>query len=304
MNIKTTSSIRRVAAFTLVELAIVLVVVAILLGGLMVGKDMIHAANLREVPTQAYEYIAKIQKFRDKYNALPGDMPNAVQIWGSAADGSYINGCTDNEFQTATRNNPATATCNGNGNSTIGYHNVHRVNAAGSSADNILARELAESLRMWQHLHNAGMMKQKLTGARSAPYLTDFHSATIGENVPQGPVSPGGYHMRFIDAANEENGDDEYFDNLTHRHVLHYGADIPYQEPFLRVLLPKEAFQIDQKLDDGIPNKGKIAVMRNRVHGDCTAVSGSATIYQKNVENTAWNGTARSGCVPLFITGY
>ncbi len=303
MNNKTTKQFYGASGFTLVELAIVLVVIAVMLGGLMVGKDMIHASNLREVANQAYDYIAKIQKFRDKYGALPGDMPNAVQIWGSAADGSYTNGCTATEFQTAMRDDPPTATCNGNGNSTIGYYNSHHLDSSGGLT-NLYAQEIAESLRMWEHLHNAGMMKQKLAGARNAANAGNRSSATVGYNVPEGPVEPGGYYMRFENELQEESSANQYFDTVKHGHILHYGANIATQEPYRSVLKPKEAYQIDQKLDDGIPNKGKIVVMRNSSQGNCTTTSGADVLYRKDVDNTALVSGQRNGCVPIFITGY
>ena len=71
-------------AFSLVELSIVLVILGLLTGGILAGQSLIRAAELRAVTTEYQRYVAAVQTFRDKYMALPGDMPNAIAFWGAA----------------------------------------------------------------------------------------------------------------------------------------------------------------------------------------------------------------------------
>ena len=89
-------------AFSLVELSIVLVILGLLTGGILGGQSLIRAAELRSVSTEAARYTTAVYSFRDKYMALPGDMPNATAFWGAAPDCSA---------QTAS----GASTCNGNG---------------------------------------------------------------------------------------------------------------------------------------------------------------------------------------------
>src|SRR3569833_319215 len=72
------------AAFTLVELSIVLVILGLLDGGVHTGQSLIRAAELRSVTTQYQRFLTAVQTFRDKYFALPGDMTNAHSYWGIA----------------------------------------------------------------------------------------------------------------------------------------------------------------------------------------------------------------------------
>jgi prepilin-type N-terminal cleavage/methylation domain-containing protein len=71
-------------AFSLVEISIVIVILALLIGGIITGRSLIRAAELRSVMTDANAYIAAVGNFRTQYRYLPGDAPNAESYWGAA----------------------------------------------------------------------------------------------------------------------------------------------------------------------------------------------------------------------------
>ncbi len=60
--------------FTLVELAIVLVIVGLLVGGVLVGRDLVAAATLRHFTDQIAKFDAGANTFRVKYHGMPGDI--------------------------------------------------------------------------------------------------------------------------------------------------------------------------------------------------------------------------------------
>ncbi len=66
------------AAFTLVELAIVLVIIGLIIGGVLVGQDMVKGAEGRATAGQFEKYNSAVNAFRDKYRQVPGDL-NPVQ---------------------------------------------------------------------------------------------------------------------------------------------------------------------------------------------------------------------------------
>lgn len=72
----------RQSGFSLVEISIVIVVIGLLVGGVLAGRSVIRAAELRAVGTEMNNYVTAIYQFRDKYSGLPGDLVNATLYWG------------------------------------------------------------------------------------------------------------------------------------------------------------------------------------------------------------------------------
>jgi prepilin-type N-terminal cleavage/methylation domain-containing protein len=60
--------------FTLVEIAIVLVIIGLLLGGILKGQELITSARVRNLADQASAVQAAYYGFVDRYHAIPGDM--------------------------------------------------------------------------------------------------------------------------------------------------------------------------------------------------------------------------------------
>lgn len=69
--------------FTLVEIAIVLVIIGLLLGAILKGQEMIKSAKIKRVVKQADELRAAAYTYQDLYKYLPGDDPNASSRWPS-----------------------------------------------------------------------------------------------------------------------------------------------------------------------------------------------------------------------------
>ena len=142
--------------FSLVELSIVLVILGLLVGGVLSGQSLIRAAELRSVSNDLSRYAAAAQTFRDKYFAIPGDMPNATSFWGSA-------GGANNDAACQAAQTTAAATCNGDGNGDL-------LNNNGES----------EPYLFWKHLANAGLIEGSYSG---------INAQTLGITVPPSKVS-------------------------------------------------------------------------------------------------------------------
>jgi prepilin-type N-terminal cleavage/methylation domain-containing protein len=69
--------IKRQAGFTLVELAVVMIIIGLLIGGVLKGQELIGNAQVTSTVSQVKGIDAATSTFRDMYNALPGDMANA-----------------------------------------------------------------------------------------------------------------------------------------------------------------------------------------------------------------------------------
>ena len=72
--------------FTLIELAIVLVIIGLLLGGVLRGQELINSAKVKNMARDFQNIQVYIYGYQDKYRALPGDDLAAVAHVGATAN--------------------------------------------------------------------------------------------------------------------------------------------------------------------------------------------------------------------------
>ncbi|MGB8434637.1 MAG: prepilin-type N-terminal cleavage/methylation domain-containing protein [Burkholderiales bacterium] len=101
----------RQSGFTLVEIAIVLVIIGLLLGGILKGQEMITQARIKNVVNDLNGITAAYFSYQDRYKAIPGDDLAAPTRWASfgvtAGDG---NGALDGTYNgTPTATAPSTS---------------------------------------------------------------------------------------------------------------------------------------------------------------------------------------------------
>ena len=79
---------KRQHGFTLIEIAIVLLIIGLLLGGIMKGQSMINSARVRAIANDLIGIEAAWISFQDRYRSLPGDYARAsTHIVQGAVDG-------------------------------------------------------------------------------------------------------------------------------------------------------------------------------------------------------------------------
>ena len=150
------------AGFTLVEIAIVLVIIGLLLGGILKGQEMITQAKIKNVINDFNGITVAITSYQDRYRALPGDDPNAAARWTIQA--------------------PA----NGNGNGIIaGNYNANDTSGTAGAPP-----AAAESNLFWQHLRIAGFVPGLTVGTGSGTPPPNATGGLIG--VESGVVGTSG----------------------------------------------------------------------------------------------------------------
>lgn len=73
--------------FTLVELAIVMVIIGLLIGAVLKGQAMIDDAKIKRTMNDIQGISAAYFTYYDRYNALPGDDTAATARWAGVANG-------------------------------------------------------------------------------------------------------------------------------------------------------------------------------------------------------------------------
>jgi len=71
--------------FTLIELAIVLVIIGLLLGGVLKGQELINSAKVKNMATDFRNIPVYLYGYQDKFRSIPGDDDKAVAHVGAAA---------------------------------------------------------------------------------------------------------------------------------------------------------------------------------------------------------------------------
>lgn len=79
---------RLARGFTLVEFAIVLVIIGLVLGGVLKGQEMVTQAKIKNVISDFSGISAAYYGYQDRYRAMPGDDPTAALRWPGAASGN------------------------------------------------------------------------------------------------------------------------------------------------------------------------------------------------------------------------
>jgi prepilin-type N-terminal cleavage/methylation domain-containing protein len=82
------------SGFTLVEIAIVLVIIGLLLGSVLKGQELIYNQKIKATYALYRQYTAAMYGYQDRYQALPGDDGSATSrgFMPAATDPAIVNG--------------------------------------------------------------------------------------------------------------------------------------------------------------------------------------------------------------------
>jgi len=221
-------------AFSLVELSIVLVILGLLVGGVLSGKSLIHAAELRASIEQIKQYQVATRAFRDKYFNLPGDLPdpNRTRLGLTTA------GCG--------------ASCNPNGDGVI-------VGYAWTQID-------GEPNYFWLDLATKGLIQ----GSFAAPIPGGNDNLSIsGSNIanylPASKLGADQYiyiwsgGMSFVGSGRFGSDGVNYISigGLTQLNGFNTGGNFRANA----TMPAQDAYSIDMKMDDGKPQTGGVTAI-------------------------------------------
>jgi prepilin-type N-terminal cleavage/methylation domain-containing protein len=152
--------------FTLVELAIVLVIIGIILGAVLKGQELINSAKMKRVYGQYREILAAVLTYQDKYGKLPGD---------------------DNDTTLGARWVPPTYYTAGNGNGQVNGGTVATMFTCGAAT-------ATETCGEWDQMRRGNIITGPLNGTNPAN--------TFGGAVGIAYVAVSGLTVNWIGMSN------------------------------------------------------------------------------------------------------
>lgn len=207
--------------FTLIELSIVLVIIGLIVGGVLVGQDLIKSAEVRSTIGQYEKYNSAVNTFRTKYNGMPGDL-RVAEVASFSLPCSTMAG-------------------------TAGLGDGNGILEAGAAST--ISKALGETACFWAQLSSANLVDGSYgatlttAGAPATPFTAPSYlpSAKVGRGnlfAVYGLAGLNYYQIGPFATVTDAGG------------VYTFGTT---------GMTPVEAYNIDNKLDDGAPNTGIIA---------------------------------------------
>jgi prepilin-type N-terminal cleavage/methylation domain-containing protein len=89
---------RKQSGFTLIEIAIVLVIIGLLLGGILKGQELINSAKVKNLAQDFRAIPVYIYGYQDKFKALPGDDKAATTHLTGATNNGNGNGIIEGKY--------------------------------------------------------------------------------------------------------------------------------------------------------------------------------------------------------------
>lgn len=208
------------SGFTLVELAIVLMIIGLLIGGILRGQELMENARVTSTIQQTKAYDGAVTTFRDSYSAIPGDINNPTD---------RLPNCT-------------AAPCNdgGDGNGLVGT-------AATALNGSVGIANTDENTIFWNHLGSARL----ISGINPASSTVQW-----GQMLPVAKIA-GGFMVAQMNVASPGAGQPAISGLFLN---LRNGANSGNlgEGDGTSAISPNRAAQFDRKLDDGLPRTGDV----------------------------------------------
>lgn len=198
--------------FTIVEIAIVLLVIGFIIGGILGGRELIANNQVSKISTQTLEIDSAFTIFKKNYGELPGDISNITGLPNCTA---------------------APCTTVGDGNGLINETQAAWVGPLTVTDERSTA---------WAHL-NAARLLGGMDGS------TDLEPGRLfPSNARRGPWLVG------VMTSNATY-------NYTSANVIFPAANLLIEngaDSWRNLMTAQEVYRIDQKIDDGVANSGKM----------------------------------------------
>ena len=260
-----TTTNQKQSGFTLVELAIVMIIIGLLIGGILKGQELISNARVAATVSQIKGIDAAMNTFFEAYDALPGDIQNA---------NTRIPNCTATPCSTG-----------GNGNGRVWQE------AASTDNPGAAATIAQENIIAWANLSAADVMGGVRPNATALNPGEAFPVAEVpGSSIVLG-YSGGTLTVANVPASSIRAGHYVLISNAR-------SGTLAATTAGGLSMTPSVAFRIDSKMDDGRPNTGSVigaGAGGGATAGNCKDTATVTGVYNEALPSTECAVYARVG---------
>jgi prepilin-type N-terminal cleavage/methylation domain-containing protein len=271
---------RKEHGFTLIEMSIVLVIIGLIVGGVLVGQDLIVAAAERAQITQIEKLNAAVNTFKGKYGGIPGDLPVPLAT----------------QFGFSVGANCAGAQGQRDGNGLIdGYPGQPLLQGSGETA--AFWGDISSANFIDGQFPNSGGAAFNCTGANASVMTATPGSSYVGNYLPTAKIGQDNFVYVYENSGFNWYGVSAVTSNRNTGGMISSAT-----------LAVMQAYNIDKKVDDGLPTTGAVQAtyitanntitLQNAPNGPTdtasTCYSGSGTTYAYSLSATAKGGTGQN----------
>jgi prepilin-type N-terminal cleavage/methylation domain-containing protein len=237
--------------FTLVELAIVMLIIGLLIGGILKGAAIVQNARVNKVISTVKEIEAATYTFKDSYGHFPGDSRYAR---------NRVPGCSASNY-----------CINGDGNNFIASDGSDHV----AWRSNIIAADRStngeENIQFWKHLALADLISIVVPSA-------DPSKPAWGSTHPTSSFG-GGFEVYYDGWMASGSG------GGVSSHVMRFSYGLNTRaDP---VLQPSIAARIDKKMDDGDASSGDVIANYGTRDDNCKSGNRYSGVYDETDNRAA-----------------
>lgn len=234
------------SGFTLVELAVVMIIIGLLIGGILKGAELVASARVAQTIKTIESIRVYAQSFQLAYGTMPGDIATAT---------TRIPGCDASNF-----------CINGDGNGYVASNGGDNYNWRSALTNTGM---MQESFQFWKHLALAGYLNGVQGSANPA-------NPAFGETHPSSKYG-GGFEF-YYDGLMVAPNSSGHIARLSTAGFSGSSADV---RPVVDV---DAAAVIDRKLDNGQPNSGEILADYGPLQNECKRGTTIASEYRVDNE--------------------
>jgi prepilin-type N-terminal cleavage/methylation domain-containing protein len=227
--------------FTLIELSVVLVIIGLIVGGVLAGQDLIRAAGVRATITQIEKFNTAANTFYGKYGYLPGDIPaGPAAQFGLAPRGQYAGEGDGNGIVECNRNNTST------------------------SGNDGACQGMGETALFWVDLSAVHLIEGGFVSANATTLSSTLTGSALDSYLPPAKIGGGNYFYVWSGGyIGSGTGPGAIRDGMNYFGISVVTA-IDSANGYTQTSLGLTAFQasaIDMKIDDGLPQSGRVTAL-------------------------------------------